>query len=83
MQRRALKYGGVRSEPDDTRFATVQRAFEGPLIVAAVLTVPATILEFSSVSPSLHALATTLNWLIWGAFLAELLVMLAITPRRA
>lgn len=70
-------------EAVDTRAATVQGYFEKPLIVGAVLTIPATILEFSRVSGSLHAIGTTLNWVIWLAFLAELMVMIAVVPARS
>jgi len=65
-------------EAVNTRTAVVQGYFEKPLMAAAVLTIPATILEFSRVSAPLHMLGTTLNWLIWIAFLAELAVMVAI-----
>lgn len=77
-----VELGRVTGEAVDTRAAIVEGYFEKPLMAAAVLTIPATIIEFSQVSASLHVLATTLNWLIWVAFLAELVVMLAIVPRR-
>lgn len=67
----------------DARTATVHRYFEKPLVVAAVLSIPTTILQFSAVSEPLHTLGETLNWLIWLAFLAELAAMLALTPNRA
>ena len=69
-------------EAVETRTATVQGYFEKPLIVGAVLTIPATILEFSRVSGSLHTVGTTLNWVIWLAFLAELVVMITVVPGR-
>lgn len=67
----------------DARTATIRRYFEKPLLVAAVLSIPTTILQFSDVSEPLHALGETLNWLIWLAFLAELAAMLALAPNRA
>ncbi len=67
----------------DERTATVHRYFEKPLLVAAVLSIPTTILQFTDVSESLHTLGETLNWLIWLAFLAELVTMLLLTPNRA
>jgi voltage-gated potassium channel len=72
----------MRSKAVDTRTSTVQGYFEKPLLVGAVLTIPATIIEFSSAGRSLHVLGTTLNWVIWLAFLSELVVMLVITPGR-
>jgi voltage-gated potassium channel len=72
----------VKADAADTRTATAQGYFEKPLLVAAVLTIPATILEFSQTSGSLHALGTALNWAIWIAFLAELVVMVTIVRER-
>ena len=66
----------------DARTATVHRYFEKPLLVAAVLSIPTTILQFSQVSAPLHTLGEALNWLIWLAFLAELVAMFALTPNR-
>jgi voltage-gated potassium channel len=66
----------------DTRTAIVHHYFEKPLLVAAVLSIPTTILQFSQVSEPLHTLGETLNWLIWLAFLAELAALLALTPNR-
>lgn len=66
----------------DSRTATVRGYFEKPLLVGAVLTIPATILEFSRVSGSLHTLGTVLNWVIWLAFLAELLALVIVVPNK-
>jgi voltage-gated potassium channel len=65
------------------RTAAARRYFEKPLLVAAVLSIPTTILQFTQVSEPLHLLGETLNWLIWLAFLAELVTMLALAPDRA
>jgi voltage-gated potassium channel len=65
-----------------TRTATVHRYFETPLLVAAVLSIPTTILQFTQVSEPLHTLGETLNWLIWLAFLTELVAVLVLTPNR-
>ncbi len=67
----------------DTRTATVHRYFEKPLLVAAVLSIPTTILQFTQVSEPPHTLGEVLNWLIWLAFLAELVAMLALVQNRA
>jgi len=66
----------------DGRLATVHRYFEKPLLAAAVLSIPTTILQFTNVSEPLHTLGETLNWLIWLAFLAELVSVLWLTPNR-
>jgi len=65
-----------------SRAERVERQFEKPLLVAAVLTIPTTILQNTSVGEPWGALGTGLNWLIWLAFLAELVTMLAVVPSR-
>jgi hypothetical protein len=60
------------------RAEAIQRQFEKPLIVAAVLSIPTTILQFSSIGEPWQTLGEILNWLIWLAFLAELGAMLAV-----
>jgi voltage-gated potassium channel len=66
----------------EIRAQGVQRFFEKPLLVAAVLSIPATILQSTRVTEPWGTLGTTLNWAIWIAFLSELAVMLAIVPDR-
>jgi voltage-gated potassium channel len=73
----------METVPVETRAVAVQRYFEKPLLVGAVLTIPATILEFSRVGGPLHTFGTTLNWMIWLAFLVELVVLVAVVPQRA
>lgn len=65
------------------RTSAAQRFFEKPLLVAAVLSIPTTILQFAQVSEPLHVLGETLNWLIWLAFLAELVTMVTLSPNPA
>lgn len=67
----------------EARTTTARRYFEKPLLIAAVLSIPTTILQFTQVSEPLHLLGETLNWLIWLAFFAELVTMLALAPDRA
>ncbi len=67
----------------DGEIERVHRYFEKPLLAAAVLSIPTTILQFTNVSESLHTLGEALNWLIWLAFLAELVAMIWLTPNRA
>ena len=67
----------------NARAEEVRARFERPLLVAAVLSIPTTILQFSSVAEPWNALGDTLDWLIWLAFLAEFLAMLAVVPDRA
>jgi voltage-gated potassium channel len=65
------------------RAARLQRPFDTPLLVAAVLSIPATILQSTRVSAPWDTIGAALNWAIWIAFLSELVVMLAITPNRS
>lgn|GEM_PF-4961838 len=73
----------MNAETRDARASSVQRHFEKPLLIAAVLSIPTTILQFTHVAEPWHALGELLNWLIWFAFLAELLTMLAVVPDRS
>jgi voltage-gated potassium channel len=66
----------------DPRTEVYARYFEKPLIVAAVLTIPTTIVQNASVGEPWDAIALAFNWAIWLAFLSELVVMLAIVPDR-
>ena len=67
---------------DDPRAEIYERYFEKPLIVAAVLTIPTTILQNTTVGEPWAAIGLALNWAIWLAFLAELVVMLTVVPSR-
>jgi voltage-gated potassium channel len=66
----------------DPRADTLERAFEKPLLVAAVLSIPATILQTTHATEPWGTIGTVLNWAIWITFLMELLVMLAVVPNR-
>ena len=60
----------------------MQERFEWPLLVAALLTIPAIAIEQSSAGEPYDTIAVILNWVVWLAFLIELVVMLAIVPNR-
>jgi hypothetical protein len=66
----------------ESRATAVERAFEKPLLVAAVLSIPTTILQSASLGEPWSTLGTTLNWLIWIAFLAQVVAMLVVVPDR-
>lgn len=51
------------------------------MVVAALLMIPAMILEATASSPW-STIAAVLNWTIWLAFLVELVTLLAVAPRR-
>jgi voltage-gated potassium channel len=60
----------------------VERRLEGPLLAAALLTIPAIALEQSNVGQPWDTLVVLLNWTIWLAFVLELVVMLSVVPNR-
>jgi hypothetical protein len=66
----------------DGRSERVAKRFERSLIVAAVLTIPVTILQLLPPPDPWRTMADVLNWLIWFAFLAEVVVMLAVVPSK-
>ena len=66
----------------DERSERIAKRFERPLIVAAVLTIPVTILQLLPPPDPWLTMADVLNWLIWLAFLAEVVVMLAVVPSK-
>jgi voltage-gated potassium channel len=66
----------------DLRAERISRRLEVPLIIAALLAIPTIIVQESSFGASWQALATVLDWCIWGVFAANLLIMLAVVPDR-
>lgn len=53
-----------------------------PLIVLALLTIPAIAVEQSTLGEPWDSAAVILNWTIWLGFLAEVVVMLRVVPDR-
>jgi voltage-gated potassium channel len=64
------------------RTARVQQRLDRPLLVAALLVIPAIIIEQSDASHGLKTAAQVLNWCIWLAFLAEIVIILRVVPDR-
>jgi len=60
----------------------VERIFELPAVVAALLTIPALVIENSSAGEPWTGVGTFLNWATWLVFLTEAVVLLAIVPER-
>jgi voltage-gated potassium channel len=67
----------------DERSERVANRFDGPLIVAAVLTIPVTILQLLPLADPWRTIADVVNWAIWLAFAAEAVVMLAVVPSKS
>lgn len=66
----------------EERSARLTAAFERPMLVVALLVVPAIAIEHARVGADWQTTATVMNWLIWSAFATEFLVLLAVAPNR-
>jgi voltage-gated potassium channel len=66
----------------DERSERIARRFDLPMLIAALLVVPVVAVEQSSLGEPWRVVASVLNWLIWIAFAAELVVMLTVVPDR-
>lgn len=59
------------------------RRFELPILIVALLVIPAILIEASSdTSQSWRDAAAVLNWIIWVVFTAEVALLLAVAPDR-
>jgi voltage-gated potassium channel len=52
------------------------------MLVVAALVIPSLLLDQPGVAEPWRGVGVALNWVIWAAFLFELVVMLAVTPKR-
>jgi voltage-gated potassium channel len=66
----------------DARAREVERRLEWPLLIAALLVVPALAIEFSEAGEPWDTVASVLNWGTWLAFVAEMAIMLRVAPDR-
>jgi voltage-gated potassium channel len=66
----------------DERSTRVAQALQTPMLIAAALTLPAVAIGESHPGGWLEDTARVLNWVTWLAFLAELVIMLAVVPDR-
>ena len=68
----------------DARAKRLERAFEWPLTVAALLVIPVLVIQDGEYGQPWETLGTVLDWATWLAFLVEVVVMLAaVSDRRA
>lgn len=65
-----------------SRSERVSRWFRIPLIAAALLAIPVIVVQESDLGGFWESTAVILDWGIWGVFVANLIVMLAIVPDR-
>jgi voltage-gated potassium channel len=80
---------GLQAQDDPTakthaalRAERIAQRLEVPLIVAALLAIPTIIVQESNFGGSWQVLASILDWSIWGVFVANLVIMLAVVPDR-
>ena len=66
----------------DARSERIARRIEPLLIAATLLVVPVLLLQGSDLGEPWNTVAAVANWLIWLAFVAELVIMLAVVPNR-
>lgn len=66
----------------DQRSQRLEARLEVPLLVFALLTIPAIAIEQSGVGEPWDTIAVVLNWSIWLAFLGEVALMLRVVPDR-
>jgi hypothetical protein len=62
----------------DERSREVERRLELPLLIFALLTIPAILFEYADQQERWHAIGIALNWSIWLAFVAEVVIMLRV-----
>ena len=60
----------------------MERRLQWPLLAAALLTIPAIVIEQSNVGEPFDTTAIVLNWTIWTAFLIEIGLMLSVVDDR-
>ena len=75
-------HGHVEAPGVDERAERIQRRFEAPIVVGALLVIPIIVVEQSTTGEPWSTLAAVGNWLVWLLFLAEVVVMLAVVPDR-
>lgn len=66
----------------DTREARLQRFFDAATAAAALATLPVIVALALDLPSGLDDALWTVNWLLWGVFAAELVVMLAVSQNR-
>src|SRR5262249_4450512 len=64
------------------RAKRAEKLFEWPIIISALLTIPAIVIEQSSLDQPWDSIATVINWVTWLVFLAELVVLLFLVSDR-
>jgi voltage-gated potassium channel len=70
------------SRRSDESVARWERRFEMPMLLVAALVIPSLLLDQTGVGEPWRGIGVALNWVIWLAFVGEMVVMLAVSPNR-
>jgi hypothetical protein len=73
---------GVESHGVEERWREIEGRLEPPLLIFAMLTTPAIALDYGDPGEPWHSIGIVLNWMIWLAFVAEVVIMLRVVPDR-
>lgn len=74
---------GVPSTTESiSREQQIQKWFEWPVVTAALLTIPILVIQESHLGEPWDVIGAILNWLTWGTFALETIVMLAVVKHR-
>jgi voltage-gated potassium channel len=66
----------------DERGQRLRRFFEIPILIAALLVIPAILIEALATNPAVISIGEWLNWIIWVVFAAEFFTLLAVAVER-
>ncbi len=66
----------------DDAAARMERRLQLPVLVGALLTIPAIVIEQSDVDGVVRTLGNVLNWVSWSIFFAEVILMLRVVEDR-
>ena len=66
----------------DDRGQRLRRLFEIPILVAALLVIPAILIEALATDPAVISIGEWLNWIIWVVFAAEFFTLLTVAVEK-
>ena len=66
----------------DERGQRLRRFFEIPILIAALLVIPAILIEALATDPNVISIGEWLNWIIWVVFAAEFFTLLTVAVDR-
>jgi voltage-gated potassium channel len=76
----SINVAGANPASTETRYAQFERLVEWPMAMLALAIVPTLIIEERAASETVRNAASAANWVIWLAFVAELVTKLSLAP---